>query len=68
MDKALPIAEVLYPGYELLSMFDNATSHLIFAKNGLWVGSMNKGQGGQQSFLRPGGYQSPEREIVSQEM
>lgn len=45
--KALPIAQTLYPGYELLSMFDNATLHSIYAKNGLQVVYMNKGPGGQ---------------------
>ena len=52
--KALPIAEALYPGYELLFMFDNATSHAIYAKNELQVTYMNKGPGGQQPFLQAG--------------
>ena len=33
--KALPIAKVFYPQYELLFMFDNATSHAIYAKDAL---------------------------------
>ena len=44
--KALPIAEVLYPRYELLFMFDNATSHAIYAKDELQVTHMNKRPGG----------------------
>ena len=52
--KALPIAESLYPGYELLFMFDNVTSHGIYAKDVLQVAHMNKAPGEQQPFLRPG--------------
>lgn len=33
--KALPIAEALYPGYSLLFLFDNATSHSVYAKDAL---------------------------------
>ena len=33
--KALPIAQALYPGYELLFMFDNVMSYLIYAKDAL---------------------------------
>ena len=53
-DKALPIAETLYPGYSFLFLFDNATSHAIYADDALRVGKMNKNEGGQQSFLRDG--------------
>ena len=49
--KALPIAQALFPGYELLFMFDNATSHSIYAKDALQVTHMNKGPEGQQPFL-----------------
>lgn len=66
--KALPIAEALYPGYELLFMFDNATSHSVYAANALRVGSMNKGQGGQQAFLRPGWYYDNHGAVKTQEM
>lgn len=51
INKALPIAESLYPGYELLFMFDNATSQSIYAKDALQVAHMNKKPGGQQPFL-----------------
>lgn len=68
VDKALPIAEILYPGYELLFMFDNATSHSVYAKDALRVGNMNKNQGGQQSFLRPGWYVTPNGEAKVQDM
>lgn len=43
--KALPIAEALYSGYELLFKFDNATSHAIYAKNILQVMHINKDLG-----------------------
>ena len=66
--KALPIGEVLYPGYELLFIFDNATSHSVYAKDALQIGNMNKYSGGQQSFLRPGWYERVNRDIISQEM
>ncbi len=33
INKALPIVESLYPGYELLFRFDNATSHSIYVKD-----------------------------------
>ena len=35
LDRAVPIAEALYPGYELLFLFDNATSHSIYADDAL---------------------------------
>lgn len=41
--KALPIREALYPGYELLFMFDNAISHAVYAKDALQVVYINKG-------------------------
>ena len=50
--KALPIAKPLYLGYELLFIFDNATSHAIYVKDTLQVMHINKGPKGQQSFLR----------------
>lgn len=53
-EKALPIAEVLYPGYSLLFLFDNATSHLVYSQDALQVKSMGKGSGGKQLFLRDG--------------
>lgn len=68
VDKALPIAEALYPGYELLFRFDNATSHSVYSKDALCVGNMNKSQGGQQLFLRPGWYTGDNNEIWTQEM
>ena len=46
-NKALPIGEALYPSYELLFMFDNATSHAVYVKDALQVGNMNKSSGGQ---------------------
>lgn len=52
VSKALPIAEALHPGYSLLFLFDNATSHSIYAKDALQVSDINKGSGGKQSYLR----------------
>lgn len=52
MKKALPIAEVLYLGYSLLFLFDNATSHSVYAKDALQVKDMNKGIGGKRPQLR----------------
>ena len=34
-NKALPIPQFLYPGYDLIFLFDNATSHAIYAKDAL---------------------------------
>ena len=49
--KALPIAQALYPGYQIIFMFDNAKSHAVFAKKVLRVESISKRVGGVQSFL-----------------
>lgn len=45
--KALPIAEALYPGYSLLFLYDNATSHSVYAKDALQAKDMNKGSRGK---------------------
>lgn len=42
----------LYPGYSLCFLFDNATSHSVYAKDALQVKDMNKGVGEKQSILR----------------
>ena len=46
VNKALRIAEALYPGYSLLFLFDNATSQSIFAQDVLRKTQINKGIGG----------------------
>ena len=51
-EKTLPIAQALYSRYQIIFMFDNAKSHAVFAKDALQVGSISKGVGGVQSFLR----------------
>ena len=66
--KALPIGEALYPGYKLLFLFDNATSHSIYAPDALQVAHMNKGPGDQQPFLRPGWFIGSNQEMIVQEM
>ena len=55
-EEALPIAEAFYPGYSLLFLFDNATSHLVYAADALRIKNMSKGPGGKQAFLRDGWY------------
>lgn len=52
--KALSIAEALYPGYSFLFLFDNATSHSIYAKDALQTKDMNKGFGRKQPVLCDG--------------
>ncbi len=64
MKKALPIGEALYPGYKLLFLFDNATSHSIYAPDALQVAYMNKRPEGQQPFLRPRWFIDSNQEIV----
>lgn len=54
VNKALLIAEVLYPGYSLLFLFDNATSHSVFAEDALCITQMNIETKGQQPWLRNG--------------
>ena len=56
-EKALPIAQALYPGYSLLFLFDNATSHSVYKSDALQVKNMEKGPGGKQSFIRDGWFE-----------
>ncbi len=42
LEKTLPITEALYPGYSILFMFDNATSHLVYAEDALCTYKINK--------------------------
>jgi hypothetical protein len=65
--KAIPIAEALYPGYQFLFLFDNATSHSVYAHDALVTKNMNKGEGGEQPILRNGWYDDGNR-VVVQEM
>lgn len=43
INKALSIAETLYPGYSILFLFNNTTSYLIYIKDELQAQDMNKG-------------------------
>lgn len=52
VNKALPIAKALYPGYSLLFHFNNAISHSVYAKDALQTKEMNKRPGGKQKHLR----------------
>ena len=54
VEKALPIAEALYPRYSLCFLFNNATSHSVYAKDALQVKEINKGVSGKQLWLRNG--------------
>lgn len=68
VNKALPIAEALHPGYLLLFLFDNATSHAVYADNALRTVQMNKSSGGKQIWLRNGWYKNEEGEKIVQPM
>ena len=46
--KALPIAKVLFSEYSFLFLFDNVTSHSVYAENVLCMGKMSKSSGGKQ--------------------
>ena len=54
------IAKALYPKYSLLFLFDNATSHSVYAKDAFQVQEMNKGVGGKQAQLRNGWFERGE--------
>lgn len=49
-------------------MFDNATSHAIYAKDVLQVAQMKKSSGCQQPCLRAEWYKAANGEIITQEM
>lgn len=49
-------------------MFDNVTSHAIYAKDVLQAAHMNKRRGRQQLFLRLGWYKATDGEIIIQDM
>ena len=52
VEKALPIAKALYPGYSFCFLFDNATSHFVYIKDVLQIKDINKRVGGKQLILR----------------
>lgn len=53
----------LYPGYSLLFLFDNATSHSIYADNALCTTWINKKSGRKQVWLCNGWYEKDENHI-----
>ena len=59
-NRAFPIVEALYPGYEAVFMFDNTKSHAIFAKDALRVHQLSKSTSGTQFFIRNNWYKRPE--------
>lgn len=63
VNKALPIAVAFYPGYSLLFLFDNATSHSVYVKDALQVKDMNKDVSGQQPQLRNGWFYHHDTQI-----
>lgn len=46
-EKAFPIAKALYPGYSLLFLFNNATSHSVYAADVFSIKNMSKKPGGK---------------------
>ena len=64
VNKALPIAETLYPDYSLLFLFDNATSHSVFAQDALHTTHMNKRTERQQPWLRNGWFEKDGARII----
>jgi hypothetical protein len=56
VEKAQPIAQALYPGYEIVWIFDNATSHSVFKGDALSSKLMGLNPGGVQPHLRNGWY------------
>lgn len=64
VSKALPIVELLYLGYSLLFLFDNAISHSVYAQNALRTAQMNKRVGGQQPWLREGWFERDGARII----
>jgi hypothetical protein len=65
IERALPTAEALYPGYSLLFLF---ASHSAYADDALRASKMNKRDGGQQPFLRNGWFRSDDGTTHVQEM
>ncbi|RPA76037.1 hypothetical protein BJ508DRAFT_213928, partial [Ascobolus immersus RN42] len=50
----VPMLELVYPGFDYLFLFDNATNHCSFAEDALNARRMSWGPGGQQPHLRDG--------------
>ena len=50
--KALSIAEALHTRYLLLFLFDNATSHSLYADDALYITRINNKSKGKQIRLR----------------
>ncbi|PWW79104.1 hypothetical protein C7212DRAFT_153062 [Tuber magnatum] len=54
LNSAIKIFEAVYPGYQGLFLYDNASSHSSYADDALRVQNMNLGSGGEQAVLRDG--------------
>ena len=63
--KVLYIRKALYPDYELLFIFDSATSYAVYAKDVLEIENINKNCSGQKLFLCLGWYIGVDREMIT---
>lgn len=54
IERAIPIAEALYPGHVLVFAFDCSSGHTLFAPDALKTTNMNLNPGGAQKVLRDG--------------
>lgn len=68
INKAILIAEAFYLGYSFLFMFDNATSHAVYAKNALCARNINKSSGGKQVLFRDGWFETDNDICCPQQM
>jgi len=50
----IPLFKAVYPGYQALCLFNNATSHSAFAEDTLRVQHMNLDPGGKQNKMQAG--------------
>lgn len=64
VNKTLLITEALYPDYYFLFLFDNSTSHSIYAQNTLHIAQINKRIEEQQLWLRDGWYKKDKVYII----
>lgn len=51
VSNALPIVKALYPGYLLIFLFNNVTSHFVYVKDVLCIRDINKSLKGKQPYL-----------------
>ncbi|KAG0133666.1 hypothetical protein HOY82DRAFT_604086 [Tuber indicum] len=56
LNSAIKIFEAVYPGYQGLFLYDNASSHSSFADDALRIQNMHLCRGGEQAILRDGNF------------